>query len=56
MWPTHYFVVYNESHFDADTLQQGTHTTSYLYARAIKAVSLVLPAYYTDIANFPKKL
>lgn len=48
--PTHYFVVYDDSHFDADTLQQGTHTASYLYARATKAVSLVPPAYYADLA------
>ena len=31
-------------------IQQGTHTASYLYARATKAVSLVPPAYYADIA------
>lgn len=42
--------MYDESHFDADTLQQGTHTASYLYARATKAVSLVPPAYYADLA------
>ncbi|KAF9817896.1 hypothetical protein IEO21_03090 [Rhodonia placenta] len=48
--PTHYFVVYDDFHYDADTLQQGTHVTSYLYARATKAVSLVPPAYYADLA------
>ncbi|TFK81085.1 Piwi-domain-containing protein [Polyporus arcularius HHB13444] len=48
--PTHYTVVYDENGFDADTLQQGTHTASYLYARATKAVSLVPAAYYADIA------
>ena len=47
---THYYVVYDENNFDANTLQQGTHTTSYLYARATKAVSLVPPAYYADLA------
>lgn len=31
-------------------MQQGTHTASYLYARATKAVSLVPAAYYADIA------
>lgn len=30
-------------------MQQGIHTTSYLYARATKAVSLVPPAYYADV-------
>ena len=34
----------------ADELQQGTHTASYLYGRATKAVSLVPPAYYADLA------
>ncbi|PCH34807.1 Piwi-domain-containing protein [Wolfiporia cocos MD-104 SS10] len=48
--PTHYYVVYDDFHYDADTIQQGTHTTSYLYARATKAVSLVPPAYYADLA------
>lgn len=43
-------VVYDENHYDADTIQQGTHTASYLYARATKAVSLVPAAYYADIA------
>lgn len=42
--------MYDENGFDADTIQQGTHTASYLYARATKAVSLVPAAYYADIA------
>ncbi|KAI0668264.1 Piwi-domain-containing protein [Trametes maxima] len=48
--PTHYTVVYDDNHYQADVLQQGTHTASYLYARATKAVSLVPAAYYADIA------
>ncbi|KAI0773186.1 Piwi-domain-containing protein [Trametes elegans] len=48
--PTHYTVVYDENRYQADVLQQGTHTASYLYARATKAVSLVPAAYYADIA------
>lgn len=47
--PTHYVVVYDESSLTADTVQQGVHAASYLYARATKAVSLVPPAYYADI-------
>jgi eukaryotic translation initiation factor 2C len=31
-------------------MQQGTHTLSYLYARATKGVSLVPAAYYADLA------
>ncbi|PSR77740.1 hypothetical protein PHLCEN_2v7724 [Hermanssonia centrifuga] len=48
--PTHYTIVYDENRLDADTIQTGIHNTSYLYARATKAVSLVPPAYYADLA------
>ncbi|KAG0696503.1 ribonuclease H-like domain-containing protein [Suillus ampliporus] len=48
--PTHYTVIYDESGFSANEVQQGTHTASYLYARATKAVSLVPLAYYADLA------
>ncbi|OCH91554.1 Piwi-domain-containing protein [Obba rivulosa] len=47
---THYVIIYDENRYAADVLQQGTHTASYLYARATKAVSLVPAAYYADIA------
>ena len=47
---THYTVVYDENGFDANTLQQGTHTASYHYMRATRAVSLAPAAYYADIA------
>ncbi|KAI1794380.1 Piwi-domain-containing protein [Ganoderma leucocontextum] len=47
---THYVVIYDENKLDADTVQQGTHTASYLYVRATKPVSLVPAAYYADIA------
>jgi hypothetical protein len=47
---THYTVVYDENNLSADEIQQGTHDTSYLYARATKAVSLIPAAYYADLA------
>lgn len=47
---THYTVVYDENMFSADEIQQGTNDVSYLYARATKAVSLIPPAYYADLA------
>ncbi|KAG1761419.1 ribonuclease H-like domain-containing protein [Suillus occidentalis] len=47
---THYTVIYDESGLSANEIQQGTHTASYLYARATKAVSLVPLAYYADLA------
>ncbi|KAJ7084016.1 argonaute-like protein [Mycena belliarum] len=48
--PTHYYVVHDEIGFTADILQQLTHSVSYMFARATKAVSLVSPAYYADLA------
>lgn len=43
-------VIYDENNFGADEIQQGAHNFSYLYARATKAVSLIPPAYYADLA------
>ena len=48
--PTHYVVVYDDNKFEPDMIQQGTHALSYMYARATKAVSLVPPAYYANLA------
>ncbi|CAA7266206.1 unnamed protein product [Cyclocybe aegerita] len=48
--PTHYYVVHDEINFKADELQTLTNAVSYMFARATKAVSLVSPAYYADLA------
>ncbi|CEL53059.1 Protein argonaute 1B OS=Oryza sativa subsp, japonica GN=AGO1B PE=2 SV=3 [Rhizoctonia solani AG-1 IB] len=48
--PTHYTVVHDENGFKADELQGLTYGMAYLFARATKAVSLVPPAYYADLA------
>jgi eukaryotic translation initiation factor 2C len=48
--PTHYYVVHDEIGFNADTIQSLTNSVSYMFARATKAVSLVSPAYYADLA------
>ncbi|PPR00949.1 hypothetical protein CVT24_000256 [Panaeolus cyanescens] len=48
--PTHYYVVHDEIGFTQDQLQGLTNDVSYLFARATKAVSLVSPAYYADLA------
>lgn len=48
--PTHYYVVHDEIKFSADSLQKLTNDVSYMFARATKAVSLVSPAYYADLA------
>ncbi|KAH9885253.1 argonaute-like protein [Cubamyces lactineus] len=48
--PTHYYVVRDEIGIGADQLQGLTNDVSYTFARATKAVSLVSPAYYADLA------
>ncbi|KAI0321511.1 argonaute-like protein [Amylostereum chailletii] len=48
--PTHYYVICNEMNLRADDLQGLTNAVSYTFARATKAVSLVSPAYYADLA------
>ncbi|KAF8699513.1 PAZ protein, partial [Rhizoctonia solani] len=48
--PTHYTVVYDENGFDSDGIQGLTHGMAYLFVRATKAVSVVPPAYYADLA------
>ncbi|KAI0705527.1 argonaute-like protein [Earliella scabrosa] len=48
--PTHYYVVHDEIGLGADQLQGLTNDISYMFARATKAVSLVSPAYYADLA------
>ncbi|KAJ3894462.1 argonaute-like protein [Lentinula edodes] len=48
--PTHYYVVHDEIGFKADELQTLTNAVSYMFSRATKAVSLVSPAYFADLA------
>ncbi|OJT04969.1 Protein argonaute-2 [Trametes pubescens] len=48
--PTHYYVVRDEIGIGADQLQVLTNDISYMFGRATKAVSLVSPAYYADLA------
>jgi eukaryotic translation initiation factor 2C len=42
--------VHDQIGFKADELQGLTNSLSYMFARATKAVSLVSPAYYADLA------
>jgi len=48
--PTHYTVIYDDNKFDADVAQSLINYSSYTFARATRAVSLVPPAYYADLA------
>jgi hypothetical protein len=47
--PGHYVVIKDDIGFDANSLEQVTHSLCYLFGRAPKAVSYVPPAYYADI-------
>ena len=42
--------MHDEIGYTADALQRLTNDVSYMFARATKAVSLVSPAYYADLA------
>ncbi|KAG9307964.1 ribonuclease H-like domain-containing protein [Chiua virens] len=48
--PTHYYVVHDDIGFNANGIQGLTNALSYMFSRATKAVSLVSPAYYADVA------
>lgn len=48
--PTHYYPIYDDNNFAANDLQEVINALSYSFARATKAVSLVTPAYYADLA------
>ena len=43
-------MVHDEIEIGSDQLQALTNDVSYMFARATKAVSLVSPAYYEDLA------
>lgn len=47
--PAHYVVIKDDIGFNANSLEQITHSLCYLFGRAPKAVSYVPPAYYADI-------
>ena len=47
--PGHYIVIKDDIGFNANSLEQVTHSLCYLFGRAPKAVSYVPPAYYADI-------
>jgi eukaryotic translation initiation factor 2C len=47
--PGHYVVIKDDIGFNANSLEQVTHSLCYLFGRAPKAVSYVPPAYYADL-------
>ncbi|KAJ3047025.1 Eukaryotic translation initiation factor 2C [Rhizophlyctis rosea] len=47
--PAHYWVLHDENHFTADSLQELTYRLCYLYARCTRSVSICPPVYYADL-------
>jgi hypothetical protein len=47
--PTHYHVLYDESKFTSDAIQELIYRLCYIYGRATRAASLVPAAYYADL-------
>lgn len=50
--PTHYHVVYDDHHFNADELQNLSYQLCYTFARCTRSVSVVTPAYYAHLVAF----
>lgn len=46
---THYYVLYDDNNFNADSLQDLTYKLSHIYARSACPVSLVPAVYYADL-------
>lgn len=49
--PAHYFVLWDDNSFDADTLQRLTFGMCHMYARCARSVSIPTPVYYAHHAT-----
>jgi eukaryotic translation initiation factor 2C len=47
--PAHYYVLYDDNNFNADSLQGLTYKLCYIYARSSCSVSVVPSVYYADL-------
>ncbi|KAJ3501716.1 hypothetical protein NLJ89_g9216 [Agrocybe chaxingu] len=47
--PAHYSVIYDDSKFPADAMQNLSFALAHVYARATRSVSIPAPVYYADI-------
>ncbi|KAJ3509687.1 hypothetical protein NLJ89_g5086 [Agrocybe chaxingu] len=50
--PAHYSVLYDESGFNADSMQSFSYTLCHVYARSTRSVSIPAPVYYADIVCY----
>ena len=54
--PSHYHVLWDDNHFDADELQQLTYQLCHTYVRCTRSVSIPAPAYYVSISQLVSSL
>ena len=50
--PSHYHVLWDDNHFDADELQCLTYQLCHTYVRCTRSVSIPAPAYYAHLVAF----
>ena len=50
--PSHYHVLWDDNHFEADELQQLTFQLCHTYVRCTRSVSIPAPAYYAHLVAF----
>jgi len=50
--PSHYHVLWDDNHFEADELQQLTYQLCHTYVRCTRSVSIPAPAYYAHLVAF----
>jgi eukaryotic translation initiation factor 2C len=54
--PTHYHVLWDDSKFSANEIQQLTFGLCHVYARCTRTVSFPAPAYYAHLAGYRARL
>lgn len=50
--PSHYHIIWDDSHFTADELQALTYQLCHTYVRCTRSVSIPAPAYYAHLVAF----
>lgn len=50
--PSHYHVLWDDSHLDSDELQCLTYQLCHTYVRCTRSVSIPAPAYYAHLVAF----
>ena len=50
--PSHYYVLWDDSHYNANVLQQLTYSLSYVYTRCTRSISYPAPVAYAHLAAY----